>query len=322
MSQEMQPGPLADSDIFALKVALLIIAIQSLFYGIYSALVIIVLYKLWTNKVKLAAHSILIAAVISMFATSTTPTFVDLAFSLIQLPAFGVDPPNVVRPLIKMQIVDDTMLRLNYLIGDFIVVWRAWILWTNHPRVHMLMCICLFGTFAYKVWEYKVEIKQNLGLSHNKMTKVERVLILLMESGSIYCLIWLTTLVFSLTNSDDEALSSQIIRAILPMLVEITLGKTNLESSVNGSLFSQSLQFASRPQVSTATQSDNVAPGSTTSHINSAMPDSGTDDRSDPATDDRLGPTIDNRQDSNTNAIAVAEPLGGRMEKHSLNHSS
>ncbi|KAJ7592373.1 hypothetical protein C8J56DRAFT_780895, partial [Mycena floridula] len=131
--------------------------------------------------------------------------------------------------------------RGEYLIGDFIVVWRAWILWTNHSRAHMLLCICLFGTFvgvtvdlalvilydlsqfsdsprfgsvclrsliqilplfltnfistvliAYKVWyvEYQVEIKQNLGLSKNRRAQVERVLILLTESGSIYCLIW------------------------------------------------------------------------------------------------------------------------------------
>ncbi|KAJ7592305.1 hypothetical protein C8J56DRAFT_887010 [Mycena floridula] len=233
------------------------------------------------------------------------------------------------------------MTRLNYLIGDSIVVWRAWIVWTNHPRVHTLLCICLIGTFvgvtvdfafailselsqfsdsprfsptgprtlvltlplfftnfistvliAFKVWEYKVEIKQNLGLSHNKRTKVERVFILLAESGSIYCLLW----------------------AIYPIIVVLLLAleKDNLESTVNGQLFSQSLRFASRPQVLTATQSDDVTPDSTTSHIASVMPD--------PATDDRLDPTMDNRPDSKTNDIAVAEPLGEEMEKRGSSH--
>ncbi|KAJ7592284.1 hypothetical protein C8J56DRAFT_886989 [Mycena floridula] len=125
-----------------------------------------------------------------MFATDTTKAFVDLTFNFIQLPILGFDPPNIERSLINMDIFGSTMAQLNCLIGDSIVVWRAWMLWTNYPRVHILLCICLLGTFAYKVWEYKVEIKQNLGLSHNKRTKVERVLILLVESGSIYCLLW------------------------------------------------------------------------------------------------------------------------------------
>ncbi|KAJ7578240.1 hypothetical protein C8J56DRAFT_797673, partial [Mycena floridula] len=179
---------------------------------------------------------ILITAVIIMFIASTTQIFTSLACYLIQLPTLGFGPPNVERPLINMSIFIETMTRLNYLIGDSIVVWRAWILWTNHPRVHTLLCICLFVgvtvdfafailfhlskssdsprfsslrsliltlplfltniistlVIAYQVWyvEYKVEIKQNLGLSRNKRTMVERVLILLIESGSIYCLLW------------------------------------------------------------------------------------------------------------------------------------
>ncbi|KAJ7592329.1 hypothetical protein C8J56DRAFT_887031 [Mycena floridula] len=330
MSEAMQPGPLADSDIFGLQEFLMRIAVQFVLYGIYSALAIIVLYKIWTNKARLAARHILIAATISMFVANTIQISLDLAFYLSQLPTLGFDPPNVEIPIINMDIFIATMTRLNYLIGDSIVVWRAWVLWTNHPRVRMLLCICLSGTFdsprfsptgsrtlvlmlplfltnfistlliAYKVWEYKVDIKQNLGLSHNKRTKVEQVLILLAESGSIYCLLW----------------------AIYPIIIILLLAleKDNLESTVNGQSFSQSLRFASRPQVSTATQSDDVTPDSTTSHIDSVMPDPDTDDRPDPAMDDRLNPTMDNRPDSKTNDIAVAESLGEKMEKCGSSH--
>ncbi|KAJ7592271.1 hypothetical protein C8J56DRAFT_1046645 [Mycena floridula] len=332
MSEAMQPGPLSDLYIFTLEGFLIIIAVE--FPGIYSALVIIVLYKLWTNKARLAAHHILIAASISMFVANV----------------FGA-----------------TITRLNYLIGDSIVVWRAWVLWTNHSRVHMLLCICLFGTFvgvtvdlvfavlfelsrfsdtprfpptgqrtliltlplfltnlistlliAYKVWKYRVETKQNLGLSHNKRNKVERVLILLTESGSIYCLLWLGALVFGFKSSDEQSLSYALISNIIPQLVIypiliillVTLEKANLESTITGPSFSQSLQFASRPQVPTAT--DDVTPDSTTGHIDSVMLDLATDDRLDPTTDD--GP------DSNTNDFGVAEPTGERMGKHNSSH--
>ncbi|KAJ7592276.1 hypothetical protein C8J56DRAFT_1131837 [Mycena floridula] len=304
MSEAIQPGPLADSVISALEYFLIQIAIEFVLYGIYSALAIIVLHKLLTNKAPLVARHILIAAAISMFVASTIQISLDLAAYLIQLPTLGFDPPNVEIPLINMKIFNDTM----YLIGDSIVVWRAWVLWTNHPRVHMLLCICLIATFvgvtvdlaleilfrlsqfsesprfsptgsrtliltlplfftnfistvliAFKVWEYKVEIKRNLSLSHNKRTKVEQVLIFLAESGSIYCLLW----------------------AIYPIIIVLLLAleKDNLESTVNGQSFLQSLRFASRPQVPTVTQSDDVTPDSTTSHIDSVMPDPDTDDR-------------------------------------------
>ncbi|KAJ7592288.1 hypothetical protein C8J56DRAFT_1024368 [Mycena floridula] len=299
MSESMQPGPLTDSDIFSLKEILLKIAVEFVLQGICNALAMIVLYKLWTNKAKLTAQKILIAAVICI---------------LIQLPILGFNPPNVERSLFNINICIDTMTRFNYLIGDSIVVWRAWVLWTNHRRVHMLLCICLFGTFAYKVWEYKVEIKQNLGLSKNRRTNIERVLILLTESGSIYCLLWLSILAFGLKSL------WQVMYPITIILL-LALEKANLESTVSGPSFSQSLQFASRPHIPTVTRSHEIAPDSTTGYVDSVMSDSGTDDRPDSATDDRLDPTIDNRQDSNTNAIAVAEPLEARMEKHSLNHS-
>ncbi|KAJ7592252.1 hypothetical protein C8J56DRAFT_1162630 [Mycena floridula] len=357
MSEAMQPGPLADLDILAVKLCLIQSAVEFVLHGIYSALVMIVLYKLWTNKTKLAAHHILIAAVISMFVASTMIASLELTLYLIELSTLGIDPLNVERSIINVNLFSETVARLNYLIGDAIVVWRAWVLWTDHPRVHMLLCICLFGTFAgvtvdlaftslfalsqfsdtprsppnslrllilrlpvfltnfistvltaYKVWEYRVEIKQNLGLSHNRKTKVERVLILLTESGSIYCLLWLSLLVFDLKSSDKESLAYAVIISTVPLLVAIypvitilllAFQKANLESTVNGPSFSQSLEFSSRPQVPTATQSDNVTPDSTTSHINSVMPD--------PATNDRLDPTTDNRPDSNTNDIAVAE---------------
>ncbi|KAJ7592103.1 hypothetical protein C8J56DRAFT_1024311 [Mycena floridula] len=329
MPEAMQPSPLADSDITSLKEFFIKIAIEFLLYGIYSALVMIVLYKLWTNKAKLAAYRILIAAAISMFVASTAQISMDLAFILIQLPAAGFDPPNVERPLIYMSIFIDSMTRLNYLIGDSIVVWRAWILWTNHSKVHMLLCICLFGTFvgvtvdlafvilfdssqfsdsprfsslltrslilllplfwtnlistlliAYKVWEYKVEIKKNLGLSKNGRTKVERVLILLTESGSIYCFLWLSILVLSSKTSYHESFSFALMGVIIS---ELVAEKANLESTVTGPSFSQSIQFASRPQMSTETHSD-VLPGSTTSQIASVRPDPNRDDVSDSVT--------------------------------------
>ncbi|KAJ7592207.1 hypothetical protein C8J56DRAFT_1046575 [Mycena floridula] len=342
MPDAMQPGPLADSDIDFLKDFLIQTAIEFILYGMYSALVIIVLYKLWINKAQLAAHRILTAAAISMFVASTAQMSMDLVYYLIQLPTLGFDPPNVERSLIFIDILGNVLTRLNYLIGDSIVVWRAWVICTHHLKVHALLIACLLGTFigasvsaaltilyhlsqfsdtprspptgsrtliltlplfltnfistfamAYKVWQYKVVIKQNLGLSHSKGTKVERVLILLTESGSIYCFFWLSMIVLGVKNSNDQSLSYELISIILPHLVAIypiliillvALEKANLELTVTGPSLSQSLRFASRTEVLTETQSD-VPPDFTTSQLASVRPDPNRDNVSDSGTD-------------------------------------
>ncbi|KAJ7592269.1 hypothetical protein C8J56DRAFT_1131826 [Mycena floridula] len=319
MSEAMQPGPLSDSDIFALKEILLEISVRFVLHVIYSALVMIVLYKLWTNKAQLTAHHILIAAVISMFVFSTGTTSGIPAYHSVQLMALGCDPPNVERPLINMDLFFVVMTRLNYLIGDSIVVWRAWVLWTNHSRVHMLLCICLFGTFVGVTVDLAFSILYQLSEfsdSPRFSSLIQRALILFLPlfltnfistclmayKVCIYCLLWLSMLIFALKTPDDESLPYAMYPITIILLV--TLDKGNLESTVNGTSFSQSLQFASRPQTPTATQTDDVAPDSTTTHIASVMPDSDTDDR----------------LDSNTNDIAVAKQVGEKMEKNSFSH--
>ncbi|KAJ7578231.1 hypothetical protein C8J56DRAFT_898387 [Mycena floridula] len=81
-----------------------------------------------------------------MFITSTGIVSTDLAFSLSQLPTLG--PPNMEGLLTHVEICNNVMTRLNYLIADSIVIWRAWILWTNHSKVQMLLCICLIAIFV------------------------------------------------------------------------------------------------------------------------------------------------------------------------------
>ncbi|KAJ7592312.1 hypothetical protein C8J56DRAFT_887017 [Mycena floridula] len=250
MSEAMQPGPLADSDIFALQGFLMIIAVQFVLHGIYSALAIIVLYKLLTNKARLAAHHILIGASISMF----------------------------------------------YLIGDSIVVFRAWVLWTNHSGVHVLLCICLFGTFV----GVTVDLVFGILFALSQLSDSPRFPPTGLRTLILMLPLLLTNLISTLL------IACKVWYTIYPIIIILLLAlqKDNLESTVNGQSFSQSLRFASRPQVSTATQSDDVTPDSTTGHINSVMPDSNMDDR----------------PDSKTNDIAVAEPLGEKMEKHSSSH--
>ncbi|KAJ7595411.1 hypothetical protein C8J56DRAFT_1115242 [Mycena floridula] len=311
MSDAQQSGPLSGSDIFALKEFLIriLVAIQFLVHGSYTTLVVIALYKLWTRKARLAARWILISAIFGMFLCATASAAIGLAYELVQLPTLGFNPPDVGTLLINMSTSNNAMVRVIYFISDSVVVWRAWILWTDHMWVHALLVICLLGSFAgatidftfgmlaylgnthfiatgpqtlililplfltnlistllmgYKVWEYRAEIKKNLGIRRDKGPR-SRVSLFSLLNQVLFTVYY----------------GYQIISTLLPQLAAIypiiiillvAIGKTNLESTVTAPTFSQSIRFGSIPHVLTGTDR-NLDHPSTNTQITSAQLD-------------------------------------------------
>ncbi|KIY68963.1 hypothetical protein CYLTODRAFT_246884 [Cylindrobasidium torrendii FP15055 ss-10] len=141
--------------------------------------------------------------------------------------------PVNVRATVNAWKVDTMILRrICYFISDCVVVWRTWCLWQYNKWVKMFLTVVLLATFAtslstalititgypstylsqnllgtfcllftnfgttalcaYKVWEYRRSIKSTLAKRSN--TFVENVLLLLVESGSLYCIFWLLLL--------------------------------------------------------------------------------------------------------------------------------
>ncbi|ETW83624.1 hypothetical protein HETIRDRAFT_241657, partial [Heterobasidion irregulare TC 32-1] len=116
-------------------------------------------------------------------------------------------------------------------LSDAIVVWRAWALWSGN-RIITIGLICLLAVtastllsifftdvihgsrvggivqrtswltafmtnvvvtslVAYKAWKHRQFIKSQFG-SGSKRTNTEKILILLIESGVLYCLVWVS----------------------------------------------------------------------------------------------------------------------------------
>ncbi|KAJ6567049.1 hypothetical protein B0H19DRAFT_717270 [Mycena capillaripes] len=103
---------------------------------------------------------------------------------------------------------------------DIIVVWRAWVIWHENRIVHAALASefqhvhydkfeqNFLGTFgllvtnffstaliSYKLWYYRRNVKIYINRQGNGHTKVESVLILLMETGGIYCIFWILLMV-------------------------------------------------------------------------------------------------------------------------------
>ncbi|KAJ3825814.1 hypothetical protein F5880DRAFT_181338 [Lentinula raphanica] len=122
-------------------------------------------------------------------------------------------------------------------------------------KIRVLMPVMLLITnfiataiIALKVWEYRHSIKINLGKQTRK-TSVERVLILLLESGLVYCACWIVSII-SLTPGALSFIGRNVFATMVPnltaiyptlIIIFVAAQKSYTELSIN---VSQTLQFA------------------------------------------------------------------------------
>ncbi|KAI5827198.1 hypothetical protein K523DRAFT_330577 [Schizophyllum commune Tattone D] len=172
-----------------------------------------------------------------LFVVSTVWFMVNFHLEIaVALAAFRPDVYDILRHVAAPLLV---IVRINHVLSDVVVVWRAWILWPRSRRVRVVLIgaiVCTaagsiaelaysytkFGWMAYaanlpkqsanysrafltilpviltnilstalvgyKVWEYRRNVKSSLG--GVAQTRVEKILLLLVESGVIYSAIW------------------------------------------------------------------------------------------------------------------------------------
>ncbi|TRM58812.1 hypothetical protein BD626DRAFT_463372 [Schizophyllum amplum] len=155
--------------------------------------------------------------------------------------------PSVLPRTVKLQIAHVAFLRLNCVLSDVVVVWRAWVLWPGSRSIKFVLSISMLttvagniadialvaldarqpsatgtppnsklwprflvstlpviianvvatGAAAAKIWDYRSNVKSSL---RHAPARVEKILLLSVESGLIYAAFWLT---FFITNVVD-----------------------------------------------------------------------------------------------------------------------
>ncbi|KAL1701522.1 hypothetical protein EV121DRAFT_294165 [Schizophyllum commune] len=151
-------------------------------------------------------------------------------YDLLLWPSFDYATANSSSTsLFKLNILSKVCSRFNYVMSDTIVVWRVWILWQESRVVKCVLVFCMMCSFAgaigecalyfnapergqrassvmmeipllitnvvttvlmaIKFWYYVREVKRLVG-DWRQSTQIERVLTLLLESGTIYCVLW------------------------------------------------------------------------------------------------------------------------------------
>ncbi|THU96300.1 hypothetical protein K435DRAFT_797447 [Dendrothele bispora CBS 962.96] len=80
---------------------------------------------------------------------------------MIQIPSMGYNPlPDLGKNLTGLEIGLNLMNRVTYVIGDIVVVWRAWVLFPQRLPAKIALSICLMGSFVGVFWDTGLLIKR------------------------------------------------------------------------------------------------------------------------------------------------------------------
>ncbi|KAL1710159.1 hypothetical protein EV121DRAFT_275732 [Schizophyllum commune] len=242
--------PLAADYVNSLQYISMQIALVFVFYGAQAALSIASVSVLVRREG--SSPILLLATLTSIFLFSSIAAVVDISYYLIYLPVgYGTVPHEVTRGILsRINIVGTVAERWNYVMSDAIVVWRAWVLWPESRLARGALLTCMCGSVAristsrpralampipllitnavatalvgVKVWyeSYRRDIKRHLALGTRK-SQVEKVLLLLLESGFVYCLVWVLYLLAENITGTAAYSLTPVIGVVIPSLAGI-----------------------------------------------------------------------------------------------------
>ncbi|KAJ3799791.1 hypothetical protein GGU11DRAFT_775866 [Lentinula aff. detonsa] len=271
-------------------------SIGGIFFGIYVVLAIVAAYILLQQGLRQSlARSVLFALNVVIFIGQTGNLVAIIVSELKIMQSLGEILYDPTQALEHWEVAIVVFSRMNYLISDAIVIWRAWVLYDDRLYLRILLILCGLGStigvaldsafvlkqafsngtgeataltrirvlmpvmllitniiataiIALKVWEYRRSIKINLGKQTRK-TSVERVLVLLLESGVVYCVCWIVSII-ALTPGTLSFIGENVFATMLPnltaiyptlIIIFVAARRSYSELSIN---VSQTLQFA------------------------------------------------------------------------------
>ncbi|EEB88990.1 hypothetical protein MPER_12967 [Moniliophthora perniciosa FA553] len=131
---------------------------STFYYGIYAILVCFAVPILCNREGNSRARIIILIAILTMFAISTFSVVIQAMNVLLSVQVFvdgNEEGLGMFRD--KMHVpsgVEQILCFLTILIGDSVVIWRTWVLWSGDLKIVFIPCSLLLGTFAstFAVW--------------------------------------------------------------------------------------------------------------------------------------------------------------------------
>ncbi|KAL5525816.1 hypothetical protein ACEPAG_7153 [Sanghuangporus baumii] len=217
---------------------------QTLFYGVYAALIPFSTHFLLKRKTMSKANKLMFSITIFMFLLSTTYWVSSVGNEISTLVVIFSSSPDRLTVWSSLFTLFNSLLLINYVLTDGVVVWRAWVLckdgskkilmvplfWlfctflsvlaTIAIRVTMLVIgdkldsiidvtqmvnlvlslltnICATSIIGFRAWQHRQEVREVVSEKRDTNSRVERILVLLVESGLIYCISGLLVLLAS-----------------------------------------------------------------------------------------------------------------------------
>ncbi|KAK7041502.1 hypothetical protein VNI00_009370 [Paramarasmius palmivorus] len=63
-----------------------------------------------------------------------------------QATTYGQNAPTTRELNLELRLASNVLMRLNFLLGDIIVVWRTWVVWWDSIQVKLILSACMLGT--------------------------------------------------------------------------------------------------------------------------------------------------------------------------------
>ncbi|KAL1678495.1 hypothetical protein EV122DRAFT_278071 [Schizophyllum commune] len=169
-----------------------------------------------------------------------------LLLALTTLLRFSSSPANsAASERITLMLVSNIAGVVNFIISDAVVVWRAWVLWHEEllglsslalsclaifnpgyspVNNNYMMCIPLLITnlvatssIGIRAWQHRRDMGALLGVKRRR-TSVERIMLLLFESGVLYCSLWIVIIL-----SGQGTLKPTVEKSILELAIIISV---------------------------------------------------------------------------------------------------
>ncbi|KAK1223537.1 hypothetical protein PQX77_013586 [Marasmius sp. AFHP31] len=121
---------------------------QYLVFGIQATLFVITVYILASQGLRRSkARTVLLCITCVMFANSLIGNSIISHSQMGFFESLSPNPKPENEELgTRLTIVANTMLRINWVLSDAIVVWRAWIFWPRNRIVQGVLSVCFIGT--------------------------------------------------------------------------------------------------------------------------------------------------------------------------------
>ncbi|KAL1759421.1 hypothetical protein FB107DRAFT_205023 [Schizophyllum commune] len=228
MAANATPFRLQPTDVFFFKSALVEIGVGTAFFGVQLALFVAAMFVSLAGESNRSQRIIALALVV-LFLFSLAAVVLDIMFYLLQTPTFTYNLDGILNVLFGIDIALQACTRVNLLLSDAVVVWRA---------------------------HYRREIKDLMG-PWRRRTRVERVLVLLLESGFGYCFIWVGSIILDRSKTTDGNLAASralgttyhSIAGIYPTLIVLIVGmqRSAASSLLLSTQVSRSMEFVPGP---------------------------------------------------------------------------